>query len=125
MAKTNERAVKAAVNYLKRHDYEILEVGYSRSVGDVDIIAVDLDKSELVFLNIAVTNCNKDGSLSFPTSNKSREQMERISLIFLIENPNVIDIAVRFDEIGLCVLQDDNTYRAALRHHVNAYGVEK
>lgn len=112
----NERAKKAAVNFLHRRGFEILERDWLCHNGTMDIICRDEDA--LVFVDV---KARADAAKGFPSDKvdqKKRERFEKIAMSYLqghVED----DMRVRFDVISIVVLSRD---RAFLRHHVNAFG---
>jgi putative endonuclease len=109
------RGEEAAVRYLNRCGFDILERNWECVFGEADIIA--MDGCELVFIEVKT---RKDISKGFPSEAigpKKRARYERIAACYLSEF-NYTDISVRFDAIAILVIADE---RALLRHYVNAF----
>ena len=104
-----KRGELAAVRFLSRKGYEILETNWTCVAGEADIIA--LEEDTLCFVEVK-TRSNVDA--------KKRDRYERIAACYLATYENC-DIRVRFDVISILVLSEN---RAFLRFHKNAFGVE-
>ena len=111
------RGEEAAVRFLKRHDYEIIERNWTCPAGEADIIAMDEDA--IVFVEVKTRRSTDMGLPSEAVDAKKRERYERIAAMFLAHY-DVVDVQVRFDIISIVVVSPD---RAMIRHHINAFGV--
>ena len=111
------RGEEAAVRFLERHDYEIIERNWTCPAGEADIIAMDDDA--VVFVEVKTRRSTDMGLPSEAVDAKKRERYERIAAMFLAHY-DVVDVQVRFDIISIVVVSPD---RAMIRHHINAFGV--
>ncbi len=111
------RGEEAAVRFLERHDYEIIERNWTCPAGEADIIAMDEDA--IVFVEVKTRRSTDMGLPSEAVDAKKRERYERIAAMFLAHY-DVVDVQVRFDIISIVVVSPD---RAMIRHHINAFGV--
>jgi putative endonuclease len=111
------RGEAAAVRFLERHDYEIIDRNWTCPAGEADIIALDDDA--VVFVEVKTRSSTEMGFPSDAVDAKKREKYEKIAAMFLM-NYDVIDVQVRFDIISIVVVSPD---RALIRHHINAWGV--
>lgn len=112
-----ERGERAAELFLKKHDYVILEKNWRCKYGEADLVAMDGDC--LVFVEVKTRSSREQGFPSEAVGQKKRAKYEQIALEYLAQS-DLCDLPMRFDVVDI-VRVDDN--RAALRHHVNAFGV--
>lgn len=112
-----ERGERAAELFLKKHDYVILEKNWRCKYGEADLVAMDGDC--LVFVEVKTRSSREQGFPSEAVGPKKRAKYEQIALEYLAQS-DLCDLPMRFDVVDI-VRVDDN--RAALRHHVNAFGV--
>lgn len=112
------RGEKAAVNFLKRQGYEILETNWSCFAGEADIIAREGDV--LCFVEVKTRSNTEHGFPSEAVNAKKRDRYERIAACYL-KDYDTVDVSVRFDIISILVLSE---HRAFLRFHINAFGID-
>ena len=113
-----KRGENAAVRYLEKMGYEILERNWKCQFGEADVIA--RDGQTLVFVEVKTRTGISKGFPSESVNAKKRRRYEKIAAWYLKEYDEV-DIPVRFDVVALLVISED---RAFIRHYVNAFGVE-
>ncbi|MEA5019459.1 MAG: YraN family protein [Gordonibacter sp.] len=111
------RGEDAAVRFLDRRGYDILERNWTCVAGEADIIARDDDT--LVFIEVKTRSSIEKGLPSEAVDKTKRQRYERIAAHFL-QNYEVTDVIVRFDVISLVTVSPD---RALVRHHINAFAV--
>ncbi|MDO4841054.1 MAG: YraN family protein [Phoenicibacter congonensis] len=111
------RGEKAAERFLYRRNYEIIERNWRSRFGEADIIA--MDDECLVFVEVKTRSTLEQGFPCEAVDAKKRAKYEKIALDYLGQS-DLFDIPIRFDVIDI-VQVDEN--RAAIRHHVNAFGV--
>lgn len=111
------RGEDAAVAFLVRQGFEILERNWRCKMGEADIIADD--NGCLVFVEVKTRSDIDAGYGSESITAKKRDKYEKISLCYL-KYHNLRDCLVRFDVVDVVQL-DEN--RCALKHFVNAFGV--
>lgn len=114
-AELGKRGEDAAVRFLYRHGYEILERNWTCDAGEADIIARDGDC--IVFVEVKTRTSFEKGFPSEAVNARKRQKYEKIAALFLSRH-DVVDVAVRFDVVSLLVVGED---RAMLRHHINAF----
>ena len=106
----------AAVRFLERRGYEILEEDrWECSAGGADVVARDEDGT-LIFVEVNVCTDTEKGFPSEKVSAEKRAVREKVALAYLAEYDET-NIEVRFDVISIMVLGTD---RALLKHHQNA-----
>lgn len=108
-----------AANYLKNIGYEILEVNFENNIGyrigEIDVIAIDKQSREIVFVEIKTRQKGKryssEGELAI---NRSKyRKLSKIISNYLRRN-NLIDSNYRLDAIS--VELDMRKRKANLRH---------
>lgn len=110
-ATIKDKANKAAVTFLQRRGYDILEEGWAHGTDSVDVIA--RDDEDMVFVDVLVNSAGLD----MPEEKPDRGKLERIAAAYLAEAAEDEDFSVRFDIVSLLVIGES---RALLRHHINA-----
>lgn len=116
MKNLHERAVEAAIRFVERKGYEVLDRNWSCEgvAGRLDLVAMDEDA--IVFIDVTAANREEGG---FSEGNLTREQFELLAATWLEGYTPEGDVPVRFDGIGMIVV---NAGRALLRHHINKLG---
>lgn len=113
--KLGARGEEAAVQYLMRCGYEILERNWHCKSGEADIIAMDEDT--LVFIEVKTRTSEVAGLPEDAVTPEKRHRYECIAIEYL-RQADLGTLPVRFDVIAITVL---NPERAFLRHHCNAF----
>ena len=111
------RGEDAAVRFLERRGFDVLERNWTCSAGEADIIAHD--EKTLVFIEVKTRSNTDKGLPEEAVGREKRIRYERIAASYLRTYESV-DVAVRFDVVSILVLGNE---RAFLRHHVNAFSV--
>lgn len=112
------RGEAAAVQFLKRRGFEILDTNWVCYAGEADIIARDEDV--LCFIEVKTRSQIEKGFPSEAVDANKRDRYERIAACYL-QTYECVDVRVRFDVISILVISE---HRAFLRFHINAFGVE-
>lgn len=111
-----------AANYLRNKGYEIIELNYTnlsgRKVGEIDIVAKDLHKNELVFVEVKAREFQKYQN-TLPEENVTYQKMRKLEKIayFYLQQKNLINEAYRFDVISLWI---DKIKRTAKIKHIRS-----
>ena len=119
---TGARGEKAALNYLKKQGYKILETNFfnptGRRLGEIDIIAKD--REEIVFVEIK-TRSYSYKNLPAPEESITRKKLHKLNKVasFYITKNHLFDTPYRFDAITL--LADTENNCARLRHLKNVF----
>ena len=103
MKNLHERAVEAAIRFVERKGYEVLDRNWSC-------------EDAIVFIDVTAANREEGG---FSEGNLTREQFELLAATWLEGYTPEGDVPVRFDGIDMIVV---NAGRAPLRHHINKLG---
>ena len=118
MNEFNERAIEAAAKFLTHQGHEIVETGWRAADGiGIDIVSRD-DEGTVVFTDVSARR-GFDKGMPGENAGASRERREIAAAAWLSEHgddPELLDITVRFDDIAMMVVGEN---RALLRHHVN------
>ena len=113
-----KRGELAAVRFLQRKGYEILETNWVCNAGEADIIAQEDDT--LCFVEVKTRSNVEKGFPAEAVNAKKRNRYERIAASYLTTYEDC-DFRVSFDVISILVLSER---RAFLRFHKNAFGTE-
>lgn len=114
------KCVKATKFFFTRMGYKVLETGYTTPDGEMDVIALDEDGCNLVFVTVGFA-CVGEGSFDFPpedVSKAARGRAERIAVRYLCESDLEPDFVFRFDAVSVLVMGEDC---ASIRHHINCF----
>ena len=75
---------KVATDYLKKKGYKILDTNFQNNsgsrLGELDIVALDKDKEELVFVEVKTRNLKKFGE-TLPEENITYSKIRKLSKI--------------------------------------------
>ena len=110
-----KRGEDAAVRFLYKRGYEIVERNWSCAVGEADIIA--RDGRAIVFVEVKTRSSLERGFPSEAVDQDKRSRYERIALAYLAQCDDT-DVPVRFDVVAIVAIAPD---RALIRHHINAF----
>ena len=119
---TGARGEKAALNYLKKQGYKILETNYfnpmGRRLGELDIIAKD--KEEIVFVEIK-TRLNYYKNAPLPEESITPKKLHKLNKIasFYITKNHLFGVPYRFDAITILAEKENNS--AKLKHLKNVF----
>lgn len=111
-----------SANYLKHKGYQIVELNYTnpsgRRLGEIDIIAKDSNKNELVFVEVKARNFQKYFH-TLPEENVNYQKIRRMEKIayFYLQQQKIINQPYRFDVISIWI---DNVKRNAKIKHIKA-----
>lgn len=116
------RGEDAAAMYLERVGFEVIERNWKCRYGEADIIAWDEDT--LVFVEVKTRTGTEQGLPEDAVTPAKRRKYEMIAYAYLRDH-DVSDCPVRFDVVGLLVIDSDPFFgKALLRHHRNVSGME-
>ena len=108
----------AAVRFLERRGYDIVERNWTCFAGEADIIA--RDGEAVVFVEVKTRTGASNGLPGEAVTKNKRERYEKIACAFLADY-DVVDVPVRFDVVSISLIDTD---RAMVRHHIDAFGVD-
>jgi len=110
-----ERGEDAAVAYLERTGFTIVERNWRCPAGEVDIIA--LDEDTLVLCEVKTRKGVSKGTPEDAVTPTKQKRYKRLAAAY-VQFAGLDAVNVRFDVITLLVLAED---RALLRHHRAAF----
>ena len=87
-----------ACEYLEKNNYTILERNFRCSQGEIDIIAKDLSKNELVFIEVKTRSSFLYGMPSEAVTKIKKRHLLSASKYYLFKN-NITNSFVRFDVV--------------------------
>jgi len=98
---------EAAVSFLKKNGYRILEQNFRNKIGEIDIVALENDT--LCFIEVKTRNSDFFGS---PFESVTRAKQRKISQVALsyLKYKNISDRNTRFDVIA--VLLDGDRHQS-------------
>lgn len=104
-----------AVKYLKKNKYSILERNFTTTFGEIDIIAKDVKKDVIVFVEV---KRRLDGEFALPSQNVNYSKRQKISKVatFYLQKMNLVAFT-RFDVIE--IIGDK------INHIIGAFYLEK
>ena len=113
------RGEEVAARYLRRMGYEILERNWRCRFGEADIVALDEETGDLVFVEVKTRSDEYAGLPEEAVTPQKRRRYERIALEYLRVSA-LTNLALRFDIIALTLVGPD---RALMRHHRGAFNM--
>jgi len=101
--KLGRRGEKAALHFLQKHGYQILEYSYRCKVGEIDIVA--REGTEMVFVEVK-TRCSLSFGLPVESiSRQKRKKLTQLALIYLGHH-KLDNTPCRFDVVGVLLEKD-------------------
>ncbi len=113
-----ERGEDAAVAYLQRTGFTIVERNWRCPSGEIDIIALDADV--LVLCEVKTRKGVAKGTPEDAVTPAKQKRYKRLAAAY-VQFAGLDAVQIRFDVITLLVLAED---RALLRHHRAAFVAE-
>ena len=110
---------KTAARYLVAKNYQIIATNYAnpsgRRLGEIDIIAKDRSRNELVFVEVKTRKWHKFQTTN-PEENVDYRKMQKLDKIayFYLKQNKLIDQPYRFDVIAIWL--DHPLKKAQVRH---------
>ncbi len=96
---------QAAVNYIRKLGYNILETNYRLRMGEIDIIAIDDDT--IAFIEVKTRSSEKFGQPCESVNYNKQQKIIKTALYFITQR-SLTDYMSRFDIIEVFV-ESDNT----------------
>ena len=91
-----------ACSYLESHNYKIIERNFRCRQGEIDIIAKDLSKNELVFVEVKTRLRFNYGTPSQSVTSIKQRHILNVAKYYLYKN-SITDTFIRFDVIEVFV----------------------
>ena len=89
-----------ATKYLKEKNYEIIQRNFICRQGEIDIIALDKTKKELVFIEVKTRTNNKYGNPSESVNENKQKHIYRTAEYYTYKN-KLDKMLIRFDIIEI------------------------
>lgn len=89
-----------ATNYLQENNYEIIERNFNCRQGEIDIIAKDKIKQELVFLEVKTRTNHKYGTPAESVDKRKQKHIYKSASYYIYKN-SITSIPIRFDVIEI------------------------
>ena len=99
-----KRGEDAAVHYIEKKGYRIVERNFTCKVGEVDIVA--LDGKTLCFIEVKTLSSSTYGPPEIAVTVHKQRQLSKVALAYLDQN-HLQDIEARFDVIGVTLSPGD------------------
>ena len=113
---------KIATDYLEKKGYKILDTNFQNNsgprMGELDIVAMDMDKEELVFVEVKTRNLKKFGE-TLPEENITYSKIRKLSKIaqYYIRQKKMENMNFRFDAISVWL--DEEAKKAKIKHIIS------
>ena len=102
-----------AKNFLKKKKYKIIKMNYKNIIGEIDIIAKQMNY--LVFVEVKTRTSNAFGDPAEAVDENKQNKIRQVATMYLKEN-GLLDTPCRFDVVAII---DDSV--AEIRHIENAF----
>ena len=94
---------EAAVDFLEKQGYKILERNFKNKLGEIDVVA--RDKKTLCFIEVKTRTSLKFGYPQEAVTKSKQKQLNKVALSYL-KQYNLIDNPARFDIISVIIDQN-------------------
>lgn len=94
-----------ACQYLKENNYKIIERNFLCRQGEIDIIAKDITKNELVFVEVKTRSNLKYGNPADAVNKEKQKHMVEAIRYYLYKN-HIKNIPIRIDVIEVYIVQN-------------------
>ena len=91
-----------ACKYLKENNYNIINRNFNCKQGEIDIVARDIHKKELVFIEVKTRSNFKYGNPSEAVNNIKRKHIYQAGKYYLYKN-KITNEAIRLDVIEIFI----------------------
>ncbi len=94
-----------ACQYLEKNNYQIIERNFLCRQGEIDIIAKDVIKKELVFIEVKTRSNFKYGNPAEAVNTEKRKHMMQAIQYYLYKN-HIQNIPIRIDVLEVYIVQN-------------------
>lgn len=94
-----------ACQYLEKNNYKIVERNFLCRQGEIDIIAKDFTKKELVFIEVKTRSNLKYGNPIEAVNKEKQKHMVRAIQYYLYQH-HIHDIPIRIDVLEVYIVQN-------------------
>ena len=91
-----------ACKYLQNNNYKIIKRNFLCRQGEVDIIAYDINKKELVFIEVKTRSNSKFGYPIEAVNKNKQKHMKQVIRYYIYKN-HIIDVSIRIDVIEVYI----------------------
>jgi len=91
-----------ACKYLEKNQYKVVERNFSCRQGEIDIIAKDIGKQELVFIEVKTRSNLKYGNPIEAVNKQKQKHIKRVAKYYIYKK-HISHIAVRIDVIEIYI----------------------
>lgn len=116
-APLGRRGEQAAALFLKKLGYRIIAHSHRQRLGEIDLIALDVDC--LVFVEVKTWKSDSIADPSEAVDARKQEKLTRAALIYL-KQKKLLDCPARFDVISV-VWPEGLTEPEKITHYINAF----
>ena len=94
-----------ACKYLEENNYKIIQRNFLCRQGEIDIIADDTIKKELVFIEVKTRSNLKYGNPAESVNKQKRRHMKQVAKYYMYQN-SINKYAIRFDTIEVYIQKE-------------------
>lgn len=94
-----------ACQYLRENNYEVVERNFLCRQGEIDIVAKDLSKNELVFVEVKTRSNFKYGNPADAVDRQKQKHMVQAIRYYLYKNA-IQDVPIRVDVLEVYIVQN-------------------
>lgn len=109
---------KLAADYLKQHGYKILKRNYKNKLGEIDIIARDKSRGEIVFVEVKTRSADPYLSGKYSVDRRKQFHIMRTASVYL--SSARCELQPRFDVIEVEVERSTGEFKH-IEHYENAF----
>jgi len=99
-----------ACKYLEKNQYKVVERNFSCRQGEIDIIAKDIGKQELVFIEVKTRSNLKYGNPIEAVNKQKQKHIKRVAKYYIYKK-HISHIAVRIDVIEIYIKEQNYKIR--------------
>ncbi len=99
--KVGNQAEEIALNYLSKHNLQLIEKNYLTKLGEIDLIMLDVEKQVLVFVEVRYRASTSFGSAAETVTNTKQIKIIRTAKQYLQQHTQYQDFICRFDVVGI------------------------
>ncbi len=89
-------------NYLENNNYKIINRNFSCRQGEIDIVAKDINKKELVFIEVKTRSNFKYGNPSEAINKEKKKHIYKASNYYIYKN-KIHNVAIRLDVVEVII----------------------
>ncbi len=86
-----------ACEYLKNQGMSLIERNYRCKIGEIDIVAKDEERNELVFVEVKYRKSQAAGGADFAVNTKKQQKIKKVASVYMLHHQISSDTFCRFD----------------------------